>query len=129
MTPTLLLEDPEGATLSRLAAEAAGAAPADSGAAEAPASGSPWIAPAPAPLRMRLFCLPYAGGMSENVYARCTYRTTIRAQGGCVRLPSSAPPAKLVDTESLQLADGGRGARQLHEVDARNQCRAALPQQ
>ena len=70
MTLTLLLENPEGATLSQLAAEAARAAPENSGAAAAPAPGSLWIAPAPAPVRMRLFCLPYAGGVSENVYAR-----------------------------------------------------------
>ena len=31
--------------------------------------------------------------------------------------------------QSLQLADGGRGAGQLHEVHARDQRRAALPQQ
>ena len=70
ITLTLLLEDPEGATVSRLAAEAAGAAPSNSGTLAAPASGSLWIAPAPATVRMRLFCLPYAGGVSENVYAR-----------------------------------------------------------
>ena len=71
ITLTLLLEDPAGATINRLAAEAAGAAPSSKGAPPAaPAPGSLWIAPAPAPVRMRLFCLPYAGGVSENVYAR-----------------------------------------------------------
>ena len=70
ITLTLLLEDPAGATINRLAAEAAGAAPSSNGAPAAPAPGSLWIAPAPAPVRMRLFCLPYAGGVSENVFAR-----------------------------------------------------------
>ena len=29
-----------------------------------------WISPAPVSVKMRLFCLPYAGGVSENVFAR-----------------------------------------------------------
>ena len=29
-----------------------------------------WISPAPFAVKMRLFCLPYAGGVSENVFAR-----------------------------------------------------------
>ena len=32
---------------------------------------SPWISTAPITIKMRLFCLPYAGGVSENVYGRC----------------------------------------------------------
>ncbi len=31
-----------------------------------------WISPTPVSVKMRLFCLPYAGGVSENVFARCT---------------------------------------------------------
>ena len=31
---------------------------------------SPWISPAPITIKMRLFCLPYAGGVSENVFGR-----------------------------------------------------------
>ena len=34
------------------------------------ASGSLWIAPCPVSVKLRLFCLPYAGGVSENVFAR-----------------------------------------------------------
>ena len=30
----------------------------------------PWISPAPISVKMRLFCIPYAGGVSENVFAR-----------------------------------------------------------
>jgi acyl carrier protein len=37
----------------------------------APVVGSPWIAPAPSFIKMRVFCLPYAGGVSENIFARC----------------------------------------------------------
>jgi hypothetical protein len=29
-----------------------------------------WISPAPVSVKMRVFCLPYAGGVSENIYAR-----------------------------------------------------------
>jgi len=68
---TLLLEDPEGATLSRRAAAAAAAAAAGGSAAAPPDARSLWIAPAPSSIRLRLFCLPYAGGVSENVFARC----------------------------------------------------------
>jgi len=31
---------------------------------------SPWISSAPITIKMRLFCLPYAGGVSENVFGR-----------------------------------------------------------
>ncbi len=31
---------------------------------------STWIAPSPVSVKLRLFCLPYAGGVSENVFAR-----------------------------------------------------------
>ena len=75
-----LLEDPEGATVLRLAREAhaalkdrehSGGHEVGSGAgAGRQAARSAWIAPAPASVRMRLFCLPYAGGVSENVFAR-----------------------------------------------------------
>ena len=75
-----LLEDPEGATVLRLAREAhaavrdhnyGGSYAAGSGAgAGRQAARSAWIAPAPALVRMRLFCLPYAGGVSENIFAR-----------------------------------------------------------
>ena len=30
-----------------------------------------WIVPAPVLIKIRLFCLPYAGGISENVFGRC----------------------------------------------------------
>ena len=33
-----------------------------------------WICPAPISVKMRLFCLPYAGGVSENVFGRCSYK-------------------------------------------------------
>lgn len=36
---------------------------------------SPWISPAPITIKLRLFCLPYAGGVSENVFGRYAKRT------------------------------------------------------
>ncbi len=75
---TVLIEDPEGATIQRLVAEAvqASAAARGSGGARSMVAassgrGSLWIAPCPVSVKLRLFCLPYAGGVSENVFARC----------------------------------------------------------
>ena len=71
-----LAEQPAAATVRRIAAEVAAAAAgvvgsaAPSAAAPQAAQGSLWIAPAPSLVKMRLFCLPYAGGVSENVFAR-----------------------------------------------------------
>ncbi len=31
---------------------------------------SNWISPAPSSVKMRIFCLPYAGGVSEIIFAR-----------------------------------------------------------
>lgn len=93
-----LLEDPEGATVLRLAREAhAALRDHNSGGGHAGGSGagagrqaarSAWIAPAPALVRMRLFCLPYAGGVSENIFARrarlgyCLFAVAPFAVGG-----------------------------------------------
>lgn len=38
--------------------------------AAAKAAGPLWISPAPFSVKMRLFCLPYAAGISENVFAK-----------------------------------------------------------
>lgn len=89
-----LIEDPQGATVAAIAQEAAAAAAAvapapvaaQQGLAQpqhqamvavqrrpaqaAQAAGHLWISPAPFAIKMRVYCLPYAGGMSENVYAR-----------------------------------------------------------
>lgn len=67
-----LIEDAQNASVRVIAAEAY--AKLTSGAA-GPQSAeeterSTWISPAPATVKMRLFCLPYAGGISENVYSR-----------------------------------------------------------
>lgn len=29
-----------------------------------------WISPTPVTIRLRIFCLPYAGGVSANVFSR-----------------------------------------------------------
>lgn len=74
-----LLEDPANATAQRIARDArqqllsraskpgAGAA---AGGSIAMAHAASWIARAPVQIKLRLFCLPYAGGVSENVFGR-----------------------------------------------------------
>lgn len=97
MEPMVLIEDPQAATLGYIIAEVAAKAPAmarkpepkaGSRAVHVEAYASPqgtsyisvqsaaalagpqWISPAPVAVKMRLFCLPYAGGVSENVFGR-----------------------------------------------------------
>lgn len=75
-----LIDDPSSATARSIAQEAharlqtrspAGHARSDQPTlAAAKAVGPSWIAPAPVQIKMRLFCLPYAGGVSENVFGR-----------------------------------------------------------
>lgn len=69
-----LIEDPQKATLKQLVDEALSAAkePA-AGGTEGPvdqASTSVWIARSPISIKLRLYCLPYAGGVSGNVFAK-----------------------------------------------------------
>jgi hypothetical protein len=71
---TALVEDPGNASVRRLAQEARAklaAGEGGSGSAAAAQERSLWISPTPVSVKMRLFCLPYAGGVSENVFARC----------------------------------------------------------
>ena len=37
---------------------------------------SEWISPTPISIKMRLFCLPYAGGVSENIFAKYAPETS-----------------------------------------------------
>jgi len=69
-----LLENPASATIETLAQEvqyyttATGtASKADQGPTR---QSSTWISPAPVSIKMRIFCLPYAGGVSAHVFAR-----------------------------------------------------------
>lgn len=93
----VLIEDPQAATLGYIIAEVAAKAPTMARKAEpkggsravhveayasrqatsyvsmqtaAALAGPQWISPAPVAIKMRLFCLPYAGGVSENVFGR-----------------------------------------------------------
>jgi len=72
-----LIEDPEHASVEVIAAEALARSGITAGASRAAVRADPtwarWVAPAPFTVKMRLFCLPYAGGVSENVFARCAY--------------------------------------------------------
>ena len=78
-----LIEDPEHASVEVIAAEAlarSGSATRESrAAARAEPTWARWVAPAPFTVKMRLFCLPYAGGVSENVFARCALSAHSRA--------------------------------------------------
>ena len=78
-----LAEDAAGATITAVVREAQarlGSQPIRTQPAAAAAHSLPagagilqlrqWIAPAPAGVKLRLFCLPYAGGVSENVFAK-----------------------------------------------------------
>ena len=73
---TSVIEDASNATTRTIAAEAYAQLAAIKG-GESPANTSSatvksemWIARAPISIKMRLFCLPYAGGVSENVFGR-----------------------------------------------------------
>ena len=115
----VLVEDPQGATISAIVAEAAAQlaaqAPAARGqptmvhvaayaagsedapaagtapdgqlalkpaAAAAKAAGPLWVSPAPFTVKMRLFCLPYAAGISENVFAKWVAWGRVDGGGG-----------------------------------------------
>ena len=69
---TSLIEDPQNASVRVIAAEAFGMLANGEAGRPGPAdTGSLWISPAPVSVKLRLFCLPYAGGVSENVFGRC----------------------------------------------------------
>ena len=82
MEVATLADNPEGATIERIVAEVMAKAPQQAGQEAAAGTGAlqsasaaateaaRWVAPAPSSIRMRLFCLPYAGGVSENVFGR-----------------------------------------------------------
>ena len=72
-----LIEDPQNASVRIIAVEAiAKLAAGEGGRAVSGKEAlsdvySSWISPSPVSIKMRLFCLPYAGGVSENVFGRC----------------------------------------------------------
>ena len=68
---TCLTEDPQNVSVHTIAAEAfakrtAGKA-GRTGHAE---TSSMWISPSPVSIKMRLFCLPHAGGVANDVFGR-----------------------------------------------------------
>ena len=68
VTATALIDDPNGVTIERLASEIIESTKAQD--KHVPSTTSTWISPSPVSIKLRLYCLPYAGGISENVYAR-----------------------------------------------------------
>ena len=106
---TSLIEDSEIATIRKLANEIQGtkanfpitadtAAPSNSNTAS---HTSVWIGRSPVSIKLRLFCLPYAGGVSENVFARSVtllslcpiLRKTFFSKSG---RPQESEPCKLM---------------------------------
>jgi surfactin synthase thioesterase subunit len=106
----LLAEDPQGATISsiveeafskvsalRAAASSTALVPAGGAAAQAAiaaakaaaevAAGPLWISPTPVTIKMRIFCLPWAGGMSENLFARWSMMLPASVQVCPVEIP------------------------------------------
>lgn len=100
----LLAEDPQGATVDSIVAEAltkvstrttgavtaaaAAAAPGSgAGVAEVVPVGPLWISPTPISVKMRLFCLPWAGGVSENLFARWSMMLPASIQVCPVEIP------------------------------------------
>jgi hypothetical protein len=82
-----LVEDASNATAERIAKEAhsqlSRLSPAQAGALAVAAGGgrgggASWIARAPISIKLRLFCLPYAGGVSENVFGRWAFWSIIQ---------------------------------------------------
>jgi hypothetical protein len=64
-----MVEDPEGVTIEHIVLEIV-ANSEQKHKALSMLTTSPWIVSSPIVTRLRLFCLPYAGGVSENVFAR-----------------------------------------------------------
>jgi aryl carrier-like protein len=72
-----LVEDPERATISAIVREVAALHnsnqkhnPSIHSSQRHDSPAAVWISPAPVSIKMRVFCLPYAGGVSENIFAR-----------------------------------------------------------
>ena len=68
VTTTALIDDPNGVTVEGLALEIIVSTKTQD--KHVSSMTSTWISPSPVSIRLRLYCLPYAGGISENVYAR-----------------------------------------------------------
>ena len=69
---TILIDDPARATIKHLTSEIYAALNIHDATQEnvTAIQRSEWISPAPISIKMRLFCLPYAGGVSENIFAK-----------------------------------------------------------
>ena len=69
---TILIDDPARATIKHLTTEIYVALNLHGSTQEnvTAIQRSEWISPTPISIKMRLFCLPYAGGVSENIFAK-----------------------------------------------------------
>ncbi len=67
-----LIDNPARATIELLSEEVHHTLIADTPTtiAQGNEQASLWISPTPITIKMRIFCLPYAGGVSANVFSR-----------------------------------------------------------
>lgn len=71
MELTCLTEEPQNASVHIIAAEAfAKRTAGEAGRTGHADTSSMWISPSPVSIKMRLFCLPHAGGVAEDIFAR-----------------------------------------------------------
>jgi len=86
-TAMTLIDDPEGTTIERLVLDIVANSVVKHNAPHThhASAMSTWIAPSPVSVKMRLFCFPYAGGISENVFARQAPRSVRNACMGLER--------------------------------------------
>lgn len=109
-----LMEDPQSTSV--IAAEAfAKLASGVAGPRAAAEMRSVWISPAPVTVKLRLFCLPYAGGISENVYSRCVCWAISRVQQSSMLLPCQQSAA-LVSCFGSRVQLLGHGLQAKHTV-------------
>lgn len=102
----LMAEDPQGATIQSIVNEAVTKIPTRTSSSSSAALimqtasnsnektaervldvGPPWISPTPVTVKLRLFCLPWAGGVSENLFARWSMMLPASIQVCPVEIP------------------------------------------
>ena len=131
---TALVEDPASATVRRLAADAHAALAAAGGGGPRPSTAAGGVlAPMPPPVtvKLRLFCLPYAGGVSENVFARHASQRellTCSLPGICMECTHTVHNATQCTACKLCSSAGGRAAAPVLPALRRRRVRERLRQ-
>ena len=109
------LVDPGGATVQHIAMEleklnlshsashSSGAIQSLQAAKRRTAIDTSWIAPSPVTVRMRVFCLPWAGGISENLFSRWAVMMPASIQICPIEIPGRG---RLKDKEPITTVEG-----------------------